>query len=105
MTTHSRWFLGSAILGTALGLAFAGECRAFFPPPATGVSSGEVTPPAPPPVPLPPPDPFVPPVHTPPTVPPTQPPAVHRTPEPATLISAFVGLSVLGGYMLRKRKS
>src|SRR5262245_41213963 len=100
---QSKRIISAALLVIAFGLFATTEAKGFFPPPPTGVSGGEV-PPAPPPViPLPPPDPFVPP--PPPVVPPApaRPPVARQTPEPATVVSGLIGLSVFGGYILRRR--
>ncbi len=93
------WFGEAATIGIAVALIGAPAAQAFFPPPTpTGVSSGEIPPTIPPVPPI-----TFPPVTPPPTEPPVTPPVVKSTPEPTTLISALAGLTLLGGYAIRRR--
>jgi MYXO-CTERM domain-containing protein len=98
----SRGFQYTAVLGVAASLCLANSAFALFPPPffyPTGVSAGNVPPPPPPPPPPPTND-----------VPPPPPPPCHgpmpnaSTPEPATMISGLLGVTMLGGYALRRRR-
>ena len=97
---RKTWFGLTATIGIVVAIIVASGAQAFFPPPTpTGVSSGEVTPP--------PPDPFKPPPSPPPTCCPCDcSPPVHtqRTPEPATLITALAGITILGGYAARRAR-
>jgi hypothetical protein len=85
---------------------------AFFPPfpPAGGpVTSGPPLPPvSPPPLEVPPvpPPPFElpPPPPVPQIIPPGEPGSPQVIPEPSTVVTAVIGLSVLGGYAWRRRK-
>lgn len=95
---------------------YCSSAQGFFPPVPNG-SDQVVTPPTSPINPLPPPvvpPPAIPPVSPPPFVPPPVPPPVHpcppdhchrpcEIPEPATVISGVIGLSVLGIGALKKR--
>lgn len=62
-----------------------------------------IVPPVPPPPFVPPPIPTVP-TTVPPTVPHVCPPTPQNVPEPATLVSGFLGLAVLGGVAWKRRK-
>jgi hypothetical protein len=95
----AKFGLRMALLVAMLVLGLSAPCSAFFPP---DVVPG---PPQPKVIPPPPCDQFK--HHTPP--PPPQccnccvPPHVHTTPEPFTLVSSLVGLTILGGYGLHRR--
>ena len=108
-TARKSWIFGIMLVSFGLALLAAPQAQAFFPPPPTGVAGGEVPPVPPPPppnIPDPPSDPFTPPPNEPPATPPPCSCAcisVHTTPEPATLVSGLVGLSLLGGYVVRRR--
>ncbi len=90
-----------------VALLSAASAQAFFPPPVpVGVSGGEIPPNPPPPtptVPTLPPDVFKPPPSSPPPIEKPPPVITHHTPEPATMISALVGVAIFGGYALRRR--
>jgi hypothetical protein len=118
----------TAAVGAAAFTLTTQTAPAFFPPIPTGGGPVSVGPQQPPPIilpispgiPVPPvvPPPVVPPVPPPPFVPPPVPPVVNpggkpdcggphtpqATPEPATIVSGVIGLSVLGGYAWRRRK-
>jgi PEP-CTERM motif-containing protein len=96
-----------AALGLVAGLCLSGSAYALFPPPFyfppvtnNGNPDPELPPPPPPPVidlPPPPTEPEpcgcpCPPVHT------------HATPEPTTIVSGLVGMTMLGGYVLRRKR-
>ena len=120
----TRRHLWKIIPTAAVGAAFTLSpqvAQAFFPPIPVGSDPVTVSPPPPPPVipvtptiPVPPVE--VPPVPPPPFVPPPPLPTERPTenpctcekpqvvPEPATIISGLIGLSVLGGAAWRKRK-
>jgi hypothetical protein len=89
-----RWIAVAVVLT----LSVAGPAHALFPPPfffPPVVDQGIPDPPTPPDLP---PDPSQP--------PPCDcncPPHIASTPEPATLISGLVGLTMFGGYALRRR--
>src|SRR5262249_10938863 len=95
MDRHSLMLgLRLAILTALLSMGITSPALAFFPP--DPIPQNNVVPPPPPTEP-----------HTPPPecchcCPP--PPGPHvGTPEPMTVVSSLIGLSILGGYGLRKR--
>jgi len=96
----SHW-LRLPLLVTLLSLGASTQALAFFPPDPVPVPHVIVNPP------LPPTDPFVKPPGPAITPPPTTCgctcPHVHTTPEPVTLVSSLIGLSMLGAYGLRRR--
>jgi hypothetical protein len=123
----------TAAVGAAAFTLTTQTVQAFFPPITAPPAGGPVTvsPPPPPPViipvvpevpvpPVTPPPPVVPPVPPPQFVPPPPPPVVppqgepdcdccqpttpQTVPEPATVVTGLIGLSVLGGYKWTRRK-
>jgi hypothetical protein len=125
MVVKSRfWKLIPTTAVGAIAFTLSTEtATAFFPPVPIGSGPVTVSPPPPPPVniptvpttpvsptvpPVPPPPFFPPPVPTgPTTVPPPVPPCVctppQSVPEPATIVSGFIGLAVLGGVAWKRR--
>jgi hypothetical protein len=96
----TRGFQFMAVLGLAASLGLASSAYALFPPPfyyPPVVPKVVPAPPAPPPPVIDIPPPPSPPCHGP-------MPHVTTTPEPATMVSALVGASMLGGYVLRRRR-
>lgn len=127
MTIPTRLrMLVPATLGAAAVTVWTESAYGFFPPLPTGSNTVTVSPPppvfVPPTIPIPPP--IVPPVAPPPFTPPALPPVVvvpeevptcdctcrppvtrpQVVPEPATIVSAAIGLSVLGGAVWKRRK-
>src|SRR5262245_3642585 len=116
LSTRIRKWVPTVALGTAAFTLTTATANAFFPP--LPVVSDRVTISPPPPVFVPPtipaPPPVIPPAPPPPFLPPASPPPVvvpqeipprpQVVPEPTTIVSSVIGLSVLGGYMLRRRK-
>lgn len=97
-----RYLMG-AVAAAALTLGMSGTAHALFPPPFyyPASTAGETVPPDPPTVP----DPFVPPpcecCCTP--TPCGGGTGVATTPEPTTMISSAIGLTVLAGFVWRRR--
>jgi hypothetical protein len=102
-STQLKRFGIGLVAAMLVTLGAAGSAHALFPPPFFYPTepAGEPTPPDPPCVP----DPFTPP----PCGNPCPPPpcgggtGVATTPEPATMISGVIGLSMLAGFALRRR--
>ena len=118
MPTGLRKWLPTAALGAAAVTLTSDTALGFFPPlPVTpDVVTVSPTPPVfvPPTIPAPPP--IIPPAPPPPFTPPSPPPPVVEpqggctcptnpqvVPEPATIVSAVIGLTVLGGAAWRRR--
>lgn len=106
--TWLRSVLPVGLVGTAAFTICSQPAMAFFPPVSNGTNRVTVVPPVvPPPIVVPPvvPPPFVPP----PVIPPPPcscPPVVNppnSVPEPATLVSAAIGLAVAAGAVRRKK--
>lgn len=104
-----------AVGATAVTI-YSSAAHAFFPPVPNGTDVVVTPPPVNPITPLPPPVvPPIPPVVPPPFVPPPLPPVVHpkdkcdpptrpeEVPEPATAVTALVGLSLLGAATMKKK--
>jgi hypothetical protein len=113
MIRHStkRW-PRMALISAVLLLGSTMQARAFFPPDPVPVPHIIVIPdvppgpPAPPPgcVPPPPCDPFTPHHNVVPHMCGCNPgPHINRTPEPVTIVSSLIGLSIMGGIGLRRR--
>ncbi len=117
----TKWVGTTAAAGLTTFTVFSGTATGFFPPIPTGNDPPTVAPQVPvvpPVVTVPPtqqpivpvvPPPFVPvvPKEVPPTVPPNQPPqhCPPVVPEPATVVTALVGLSLLGVRAAKKKFS
>ena len=105
--SSSRRFVRWTAAAVLLGLTAASSAQALFPPPfyyPPVVITGDPDPE--PPTPDLPPDPFTPPPETP--CSPCSPcscdcTTVRNTPEPATLVSGIVGLSLIGAAAWRRR--
>lgn len=124
--TSLRKWIPSAALGAAAVTLTSETAYGFFPPLPVGSNVVTVSPLppvlVPPTIPIPPP--VIPPTPPPPFVPPSPPPPVvgpqdtpnpskcdcvcpanpQVVPEPTTIVSAAIGLSVLGGVTWRRRK-
>jgi MYXO-CTERM domain-containing protein len=100
-STQLKRFGIGLVAAMVVTLGVASSAQALFPPPFYYPTepAGEVTPPDPPCVP------------PPPCGSPCPPPpcgggtGVATTPEPATMISGVIGLSVLAGFALRRRQA
>ena len=105
-------FRGIALAGILIMICSTTAGQAFFPPPPSippAVSGADIPPlvtPTPPSIPPPPPDVFVPPtpVAPPPTCVCAPPVTTQSTPEPASFVMGLIGLTVAGGYALRRRR-
>ncbi len=109
-TFWQKPFLSAGIVGIAAFSISTQPAAGFFPPVTNGTNKVTVVPPVVPPIVVPP---VVPPVVNPPfkppvvVVPPVVPPPVinppNSVPEPATLVTAGIGLAVVG--LMRRKKA